>query len=490
MSATDLAQRVEEAVTRGALVTEGETTVSVSNLASVDAQKVATAAVAAGLACSIRDAEGQDWPAADLVPEFQPFRVSVTKPVLADGTLAVVTGAGFEHLLAAGTAYNRWWVAGLTAPIRTWTTLFLPWGDDEAAPSAIPTANPRTLVREYSSERSVPASIGRWLLRRDETIDLNVAICRIWAEAAVSAIMLALPNEVEDEQASLRFRGPPRLSLRYERTAIGPAERQVFADLETAAAWVFENERETELRHTLLATEIARSGGDGTVLSVFGDRLAPSLEGARIAYELSVAGTSADTLKALADLRKAVTEEMAKVTEATRQTITAVTGAIAVGMGLLAARSTTKTEPWLIEAVMVVAVVYVLLILATGAQFVLLQRSVRSDWQVRLYRFLPSSDYRKLVTKPAFRAEFAFWSAATIGVFATIALAWTVLHHSKTATGLVPDGISSPTTVRVLVGRGAAPAKPVPSGPQASTAARHLPSSTGVVAATNSRSTN
>lgn len=84
-----------------------------------------------------------------------------------------------------------------------------------------------------------------------------------------------------------------------------------------------------------MANDIARSaGGNGDDLQVLLNNLSDSLEGAKVAYQVSLSDLGRDMLKTLADLRKAVTEETAKVTDATRQLVTSVSGALAIGRRL------------------------------------------------------------------------------------------------------------------------------------------------------------
>jgi hypothetical protein len=63
--------------------------------------------------------------------------------------------------------------------------------------------------------------------------------------------------------------------------------QQGFERLQAAARWVYENDRETETRHKLLALEIARVPPElkdtGSVLAAGIDQ---SLEGARLAFNL------------------------------------------------------------------------------------------------------------------------------------------------------------------------------------------------------------
>ena len=57
---------------------------------------------------------------------------------------------------------------------------------------------------------------------------------------------------------------------------------------------------------------------------------------------------------------------------------------------------------------MVVVLAYVVMVTASGAPFVLLQRQARQDWQARLYRFLPQQEYSKAVNGPT------AWDVTTI----------------------------------------------------------------------------
>lgn len=147
---------------------------------------------------------------------------------------------------------------------------------------------------------------------------------------------------------------------------------------------------------------------------------------------MHLSSIGADTLKSLAELRKAITEETGKVTEATRQTSAAVASALAVGLGLLAAKLTTSVSSILIAGLMSVAVTYVFMVIVTGWVFVSLQRKARKKWHDRLYRFIPSGDYGELVTEPTKRSELAFRIACFLGGGSVIALAIIVVFLIST----------------------------------------------------------
>ncbi|MDW9788479.1 hypothetical protein GOB29_28530 [Sinorhizobium meliloti] len=407
---------------------ESAQTATISNLGAADARSLADACVRLEWAFAVSDSQSTDWPIDELDDAFSPFRIVITKPCFKEA-LAVLSLQGFKDLLPDARALpSRWWVAGLNSPIRTWSLSFLPWERDDPPPVQIKTKNPRFLVREYGTDRKVPDDVGMWLLR-NPTSDRGVAdpYRKAWSKAATDALLRCLPNEIDVESDALKFRGPPRVAL----SAPSQEEVEAFAlevafdELQHALSWVFENERDAETRHALLAAEIARSGiGPGVATDVIRQDIKLALEGARIAFEMSLAAIGTDTLKALSDLRKAVTEETSKVTEATRQTITAVSGALAVGLGLVAAKLTSTTSVLLINALMLVAASYVAMVIYSGWQFVRVQRKARGYWQPRLYRFLPEDEYQRLVKDPTAMAETAFFVAAWAGggVVAILAL--------------------------------------------------------------------
>tara|TARA_R110000787_G_scaffold160592_2_gene274187 strand:- start:74 stop:862 length:789 start_codon:yes stop_codon:yes gene_type:complete len=178
------------------------------------------------------------------------------------------------------------------------------------------------------------------------------------------------------------------------------------------------------LQPLLLAAEIARSGGTGTAADLFlKENIADGLASAKLAYQMQLAGMSSDALKTLSELRKTVSDDTAKVAEGTRQIITAVAGALAIGAGLIAARLSGSVNPAMVTIVMILAITYVAITILSGVSFTLLQRSVRKAWQPRLYRFLTLADYASLVGGPAKKAEIALWTASALGAVAAALMA-------------------------------------------------------------------
>ncbi|MBS0961419.1 hypothetical protein [Acetobacter thailandicus] len=458
MSVESLAARIDALDADGAFVSESEVIVSISNLSAAIAREVGALVLPLGWRAMAFDGAGNDWALEDLDESFAPFRVDLEKPVGPAGVLRLLTNVGFASWLERDVSILHWQVAQLTTEIVAVGACFTPWGNEATEPvHDIDLRSPRTLVREFSGQRAVPASLGRWLLRDVDTLLLNDPAARIWAERASRMLLLSLPDEFDVDRGSLRFRGPPRLELSYPTAGTTVATTLGLSgikDLQEALAWVFEIERESEMRHILLATELARCGGTGDEAQEFlRDYLGVALEGAKTAYQVQLAGMSSDALKTLIELRKSVTDETAKVSDATRQIITAVASALAVGAGLIAARMTTNASPLLIILVMVMAGAYVAITILSGVMFTFLQRKVRREWQPRLYRFLSQPDYEALVAGPARTAEKALWYSSILGTLAIIVMVFAIFLippalSERKDDAPIPKNVSGPPLVQ------------------------------------------
>ncbi|NNB56177.1 hypothetical protein [Pseudomonas fragi] len=431
MSLITLAEQLGAlAAQANAHIHESDDNVTVSNLCADATLTILATCLGLGWACSAFDQEHNPTEPENIIEDFEPFRVTIQKPHRPDETLDILTSVGLLQWLEKGHDAKQWRIAGLSSPLSTQLRMYSNWTIPTVASTATTvivspvTKSPRALVRESGSLKIVPGDIRAWLLLEHSQFDLNEPIHKIWGAKAFDALVHTLANEIDSESNSLVFKGPPKLILQPPNATENIIQNfgiDAFLHLQTAAHWVYENNREAEIKHSLLATEIARSGRDNGSADYYLKAYLPvALESAKIAYQMSLSDLGKDTLKSLGDLRKAITEETAKATDATRQTITAVSGALAVGVGLVAARLSTNINPWLISMVMLIATVYIGMIVYSGWSFISLQRELRREWQPKLYRFLPQDEYKKMVTIPAKKSEKAFKCSAVIGMGAVI----------------------------------------------------------------------
>ncbi|MNO92093.1 hypothetical protein D3C76_836560 [compost metagenome] len=331
----------------------------------------------------------------------------------------MATEVGFKTFLINGHAAARWHLLGLTQPFNTRARAYCDWGEGDTYTESQATKSPRLLVKESATLRKVPEDVRHWLLAEGHHLDEADPLHMLWAGQAFGALSRCFANEIDTSGSKLTFKGPPKLNLTIPEAVEGYAPNSLkdFEVVQEAAAWVFDNAREAEVKHILLSAEIARSGrADGEVQEYFRENLAAALDCARIAYQMAVSEITKDTLKSLTDLRKAVTEETSKATDATRQAIAAISTALTVGLGLIAARLTLQINPYLISIVMAVAFGYTVLNVMSGRKFINIQRKLRKDWQPKLYRFLSEAEFKKMVGDPIEQAERLFYKVSCRGI--------------------------------------------------------------------------
>lgn len=437
MSLIALAEQIDRLVEDGrAFVAESPDAAIVSNVSAAHIDLLLALCSPLGWKTQLFDRAGELWEEETLDADFQPFRLVIQKPASADDSIQLLTNHAFAQWLLGEHLAAKLQVARLECSLIAGTRVICAWGGNQSGATSAATKSPRTLVKEFGNKRKVPDDVRAWLTSAPAPEHFNHPTTQVWVRAASAALISCLPDEMDAENGELKFRGPPRLALPTFDGAVDPLDCNTYSALLAAVAWVFESEREAEVRHILLAGELARSGSAAQSTTIFlKNNLHHAWESAKLAYQMAVAETGRDTLKVLSDLRKAVTEETAKLSDMGRQLTGAVAAAIATGIGLIAARVATNAPAVLIALVMGVVALYVATVIVSGLQFMSLQRQLRVDWQHRLYRFLPPNDYQQMVVKPTRSAERAFaWTAGLGGmavVLLTMICVWLTLTHES-----------------------------------------------------------
>jgi hypothetical protein len=426
-SRTALARAVDALADAGrATVTESRTELALYQLNGASARSVAALLAPAGFSLARLADEGGDLLPDQLDESAERVELVATKPATPADVFPVLTANGFRAIMVRAPEQPTIWVEGIDRDLITATTAYRPWGSAGVfLPDATP-PDPARVVRELTG-RPVEA-IGRWLVR-DPDADTAGRVLSPWRIRAAEVLAAALAQEVEPD-GSLLFRGPP--PTRFRSTGATKVDVGSLAALQRAAGWVYENPRELENRHGLLAAEVSRASLRDGDLADLAAVAGVALEGARIAYGFGVSQQSRDALKTLSDLRKAVADETGKVAEATRSLATAVLAAAVGNVGLVVARVTIAKDARFVApaavAIGVALAVYVGLVIGSGAHFLAIQRDLRRDWRDRLYRFLGHDEYRRMVDNPIGRAEKAFRNAAIgSGIIAALMLGAVIL---------------------------------------------------------------
>ncbi|SEH25749.1 hypothetical protein SAMN02799636_00223 [Methylobacterium sp. 275MFSha3.1] len=315
-----------------------------------------------------------------------------------------------------------------------------PWTDEPAAAEPPPERSdtgPRRQVRCQSADLMAPRAIHPWVLLGDGVEGSTAFAC--WREVAASMIVRSIPTELyRDGNASrvaLAGQPPRRIEL-----GEAPAGDPAFAILQKAARWTYLEGTDIEVRHTFLTAELAREWKpEKTFGEGLAERLEPALDSASLVYKAHLRSGSKDTLKALADLRKTLADEVQKLMQQARDLSAGVWRDVAIVIGLQAVRVTTDLTKTGIDGskltlVYVAVAAYVgfsyLMTVRTNWKFLQLVEASRDTWRTKLYAFLDDADYNVLAKQPLDDAIQAYrrtqwWTASVvvIVVFGILAIA-------------------------------------------------------------------
>ncbi|MCJ2050261.1 hypothetical protein [Methylobacterium sp. J-070] len=313
---------------------------------------------------------------------------------------------------------------------------------------------PRRQVRCQSSDLMAPRAIHPWVLLGEGMEGSTAFTC--WREVAAAMVVRSLPTELYRDgyaaRVALAGQPPRRIDLGDAPTA-DPA----FAVLQRAARWIYLEGTDIEVRHTFLTAELAREWkpertfGDGLE-----ERLGPALDSASLVYKAHLRSGSKDTLKALADLRKTLADEVQKLMQQARDLSAGVWRDVAIVIGLQAVRVTTDLTKTGIDSSKL-ALVYVavaaylgfsyLMTVRTNWKFLELVEASRDTWRTKLYAFLDDVDYNALAKQPLDEAIEAYrrtqWWTTVVVVGAILG----ILAIAAVDAGFLTRAVATPVDV-------------------------------------------
>ena len=346
----------------------------------------------------------------------EPLRITLQIEQTAH-TIRVATSQGLRRALGvvdASPTVSEIRLLGLGVPILTLGVNIVSWqpGDVDAVPRPASTyPSPRRFARTIAGESRAPAEIGSWLLDGDG--DRHDEPFLMWRTVAADAVRRSLVSEIYDVDGATRvvLAGSPT-----RRLDLGDGNETVasFAGLQEAARWLFVEGRDVELRHTLLAGELAREWRDEQPLAVgLPERLHVALESAGLAYRAHVQQGSRETIKSLSDLRKTLAEEIGKVTQQTRDLTSGLWRDVAVAIVTVAFRlsmdatRTTATPVYSIVLLLVATYIVVsqIVTVKSSRAFLKVAADARAQWRHKGYAYLSDAEFDALAGKPLTEAR-------------------------------------------------------------------------------------
>ena len=331
----------------------------------------------------------------------------------ADGAVDLFTVEGWRSFLrddeAAGSiAEVR--LAFDEAPFETHGFAVRPWTGRPAAAALAGSARgdgPRRHVRCQSPEAMAPLAIEPYVAKTRPGTQGEA--WREWTLVAADLVARSLPDDIyfaEGERRVGLSGQPPR---RLELGTFDPG-RVPFDDLQSAAVWVYLSGQDVEVRHSFLASELAREWpADTTFCRGLEKKLKISQQSAELLYKAHLRSGSKDILKSLADLRKSLVDDVGKLVQQARDLASGVwrdvvvaIGVVAIRYGLDAAKAAAAQATF--AGIFLLVAVYIGLSFQITTnindRYLANAKTSRVAFRTKLYGYLDEDDYQALAERP------------------------------------------------------------------------------------------
>jgi hypothetical protein len=201
-------------------------------------------------------------------------------------------------------------------------------------------SNPSRLVRDVTNVKVIPTNVSTWLIDQNGH---DAMLHPFFGGVATRRLSLCLPSVIEGVplELSIRIQGRSKMQAVVEEMGSGIwSDAGLYAVANETCTWLYSDKREADNKHTLLVAELARSWPEG---AGWGAGLAQCLEdalaSAQMAYRLHLQEKGVDALKLMAELRKAVADDVKSVASQTSALSAALWRDAAVALGAVALRN-------------------------------------------------------------------------------------------------------------------------------------------------------
>lgn len=406
------------------------------------------------------------------------FTLTVTKPT--GGRLFFCTLNGFRHALrepALATA-SEIHVLGALRAFATRRFRLVPWDGDLLPPlNSVPPdptseANDprRGMVRDLTGSE-VTSDALLWLLLGEPG---ECAVWEAWRIEAAIRLALLPTTEVWSEAGALRVSLHGGRKRTFDFGAADLNHVAAYGPLSDAAEWLVMG-RGAEARHEMLTRRLEAILPEvDSWCRTMPSAIREALDGAKIDYRAYARSKSTETLKVMADLRKAVGEDVSRIVERSQklsQAFVASIIALAAGLGLRIGLFAGKLEGGLwsniLFGVVVLGVMWAGLLFQRRVNLISLRDDLRNmrKWHRSIQVALSVKEYNSLARRPvldALRLYRRTWKWAHRGLTGASVVFMLLLVVSPLATSW---GSSPPTPQQTLVQPPPAPPPPLVQPP-------------------------
>lgn len=264
------------------------------------------------------------------------------------------------------------------------------------------------IVRDLTAN-TVPVDPYRWILEGNEG---SGRPWDIWMTFATKNLATLLVSEVwKEDTIKVSINGARKLTF-----SLGEKyhDNDAYTKICQAAVWILEKQN-TEARHEFLVQRLSAivrdydSNRATEWLTVLPEFLQDALDGAQLDYRAYVRSKSAETVKAMADLRKTIGEDVSRIVERINKLSAGLMiglGALATGLSIRLTMLTSQKNTWegagIILCLVVLSVTWASIIIQHYVSSKSLVNELRNTrrWKKNIQIALTRSDYRELVLHP------------------------------------------------------------------------------------------
>ncbi|WP_235596734.1 hypothetical protein [Marichromatium gracile] len=269
------------------------------------------------------------------------------------------------------------------------------------------TIDPRKVIVRDLTGTTVPADPYRWILSGDKG---RGEPWKVWQKKATQKLATLFVSEVwKEDKTKITINGPRKHTFALEKEIF---DQNFYEKICQASEWLLVKQ-DTEARHEVIVRRLSAiirdSDANTEWLTVLSKTLQEALDGARLDHRAYVRSKSAETVKAMADLRKAVGEDVSRIVERVHRLSTGfIVGlaALATGLGVRLTLLTSQKNTW-----PTIGIIFCIVVLAITWASIILQRHISSKslvnelrnmrrWHKNVHTALTRSDYRELALHP------------------------------------------------------------------------------------------
>lgn len=266
----------------------------------------------------------------------------------------------------------------------------------------------RKLIKDASAGQ-LASNIEFWITHLEPKAVSEVY--SIWLKKSIPKASLIFCSEIWRENQSLKLviNGTKKLEAEFDTNALYPNSIHE-SNINEAANWMFDLDREVDIRHLLLTTRLSnlQIKASENWLTFLSRALPKCLENAKNDYKAHIHSKTSDTLKAIADIRKIIAEESSKIIDRTHALSVTLFRDIAIAFSAISIRIITIPAQGSLENEKII-----LLLLSAGWLLTSLRITTKTNylyirslaksrffWSRKVNTTIPISEFKELSEKP------------------------------------------------------------------------------------------